>query len=191
MTFTSTTIRKLRALNLEETIFEKVLEIFEEAKEAKPKKKGGAADRKERGTRLQPDWVLPDDWRQYSLGIGLRGNEVVRESEKFRNYWTSQAGARGIKLDWRGTWRNWCISVLERAGRPILTPPENGGGPDGGAAQEGPRTFTDATWNAIMVRYTNGAQWNPSWGPEPGRRGCLVPDKYSLFPPSVDYEMGP
>ena len=45
MTFTSTTIRKLRALGLDQETFDKVLEIFEEAKESKPKKKGGAADR--------------------------------------------------------------------------------------------------------------------------------------------------
>jgi hypothetical protein len=28
-------------------------------------------------------------------------------SEGFRDYWISQAGAKGRKADWFATWRNW------------------------------------------------------------------------------------
>ena len=177
MTFTATTIRKLRALNLGQELEDQILAIFEEARESKPKKKGDAADRAVRGTRLEGNWQLPDEWREYSLAIGMRANEVARESEKFRNYWTSQAGAKGIKLDWKGTWRNWCISMLERAGRPILTPPENGGGSNGGSS-DGPQTFTDATWKAIAKRVAAGQPWNPQWGPAPGMMDCAMPVEY-------------
>lgn len=174
MTFTVTTMRKLRALGLDEPTVDKVLEIFEEARLSKPAKKGCGADRAARGERLTSNWTLPDEWRQWAISIGLRPNEIAREVEKFRNYWTSQAGAKGIKLDWKGTFRNWCISTLERAGRPVLTPSE------GGVAEvtEGPATFTDATWQAIAKRYRSGGGWNPSWGPEPGRMDCQMPVEY-------------
>lgn len=185
MTFTTSTLRKLRALNLGQDIEDQILAIFEEAREAK--KKGCAADRKERGTRLPGDWNLPTAWREWALGIGLRHHEINREATKFKNYWLNAAGIKGIKLKWDLTWQNWCLGMLERAGRQPIEPET----PGGAAPPEGPQTFTDATWQAIMVRYANGAQWNPLWGPEPGKRGCRVPDKFGQFPPAVDYEMGP
>ena len=27
--------------------------------------------------------------------------------EKFKDYWISQPGQKGVKLDWFATWRNW------------------------------------------------------------------------------------
>lgn len=175
MTFTVTTIRKLRALGLDQSTTDAVLEIFEEARQAKPTKNGCAADRQARGTRLAGDWALPPEWREWALAVGLRPNELAREVEKFRNYWTSQAGAKGIKLDWRGTWRNWCILMLERAGRPVVTPPEGGGA---ALTAEGPETFTDATWRAIAKRYRSSGSWSPEWGSPPSSMGCLMPVEY-------------
>ena len=49
-----------------------------------------------RGTRLPENWnPRPED--------GL--NEI--ELEKFRDYWRSVAGQKGVKRDWDATWRNW------------------------------------------------------------------------------------
>jgi hypothetical protein len=172
VTFTSTTLRKLRALNLGADIEDRILEIFEEARISKPKK-GGAADRAVRGTRLPDDWDLPAEWRDYALRVGLRPAEVSREAAKFKNYWTAQSGAKGIKMRWDSTWRNWCISMLERAGRPIATPSADG---KPAAAPDDPTKFTDETWRAIAKRVQAGAQWNPAWGPPPGRMDCLIPD---------------
>ncbi len=28
-------------------------------------------------------------------------------ADKFRDYWISQPGQKGVKLDWSATWRNW------------------------------------------------------------------------------------
>ena len=39
---------------------------------------------------------------------GIAERDVAEEAEKFRDYWISIAGPRGIKLDWEATWRNWC-----------------------------------------------------------------------------------
>lgn len=185
MTFTSTTIRKLRALNLEETIFEKVLEIFEEAKEVK--KKGSAADRKERGTRLPADWVLPKSWGDWSLSIGMHRSEIVREATKFKNYWLNAAGAKGIKLKWDLTWQNWCLGMLERAGREVIQAKVHF--PAGGLEQD---QYSSETWEAIVRRFKSTGNWNPGWGPSPSEIGCKMPARFlSLCTSQANSEMGP
>lgn len=178
MTFTSATIRKLRALGLDQATFDAVLEIFEEARESKPKRKGDAADRAARATRLPTDWLLSEELKKWALDLGLQPREVVREAISFRNYWLNCAGAKGLKLDWDLTWMTWCRRMLERAGRqPIETDPT--AGPAGGAAPaSGPETFTDATWRAIAKRYKSTGIWNPDYGPSPGRMDCRMPDAY-------------
>jgi len=68
-----------------------------------------------RGTRLPADW-WPDaeDW-EFARSLGLDPHAVA---ERFRDYWRAQPGAKGVKLDWKATWRNWCRSDHERQ-RPI------------------------------------------------------------------------
>ncbi len=171
MTFTATTLRELRALGHEPDRGDKVVEILERAHGKKPKK-GGAVDRAARGTRLPDDWMLPEDWKQWALATGLRAPEVVREALRFKNYWTSATGAKGIKLNWERTWQNWCVSTLERAGRPVTPPQAPTAAP---AAAGGPETFDDATWRAIAKRVKAGAPWSQEWGPPPSRMDCLMP----------------
>jgi len=168
MTLTTATIRKLRALNLTDDIFDKVLEIIEEAK-VKPPKKGDSADRAVRGTRLAPNWVLPSTWGQYGLQQGLREAEVRSEAEQFKNYWLANSSQSAVKLDWEATWRNWIIRTAKRLGRTPLPPT------DGPKPTVGPAAFDHATWEAIMRAYKRTHQWKPEHGPAPGMRGCLVP----------------
>jgi len=176
MTFTTTTLRKLRALGLDQATFDAVLEIFEDAQQSKPKKKGCAADRAERATRLPEDWALPAEYSDAAQKMGLRPTEISREAMKFKNYWLNQAGAKGLKLAWPRTWSNWCISMLERAGRTPILPEISPNG--SGGASEGPEAFTDATWAAISRRFKRTGQWNPAYGPEPGRMDCKMPEAY-------------
>lgn len=70
--------------------------------------------RAKRGTRLDPDWQ-PDE-RDRKSAVELLGTDdrVDWEAAKFRDYWLAKAGAGGTKLDWSGTWRNWCRSAAER-----------------------------------------------------------------------------
>ena len=57
-----------------------------------------------RGSRLNvPE--LPADWREFATVEGHASPD--REWLVFRDYWRSQPGAKGVKLDWFGTWRNW------------------------------------------------------------------------------------
>lgn len=70
----------------------------------------GAGERKNasanRGTRLPADWKPSDaetEWaKQERPSI-----DVQLEAAKFADYWHGIAGAKGVKLDWSGTWRNW------------------------------------------------------------------------------------
>lgn len=58
---------------------------------------------------------LPDAWGFDAEALGFRPPEVLREGEKFRQYWTAGKGSgtrRSVK-GWRQTWSNW----LEKAAK--------------------------------------------------------------------------
>jgi len=59
-----------------------------------------------RGSRLpenfEPDFV-------FAVDAGIQN--TLEEAAKFRDYWNSQPGQKGVKLDWAATWRNWCRNV--------------------------------------------------------------------------------
>ena len=59
-----------------------------------------------RGSRLQQDWVLPEDWKQWaeSCRPDLKIPEVA---DQFKDFWVARPGKDGVKLDWQATWRNW------------------------------------------------------------------------------------
>lgn len=68
-----------------------------------------------RGTRLSPDWSPSTEHVQFAVGEGLSFEAAHREAHKFRDYWISQPGQRGVKTDWMATWRNWVRKSQERA----------------------------------------------------------------------------
>lgn len=87
-----------------------------------------------RGTRLPEDFVVSEQMRAwYRDNVGARINGAA-EHEKFMDYWRAAAGAKGVKLDWPATWRNWMRTAMERAG----TAPTSGA-PAGAAAAGKPR----------------------------------------------------
>ncbi len=75
--------------------------------EPEPVKREAKASPKRRGSRLPEDWVLPAEWGQWALGEGWPEQIIRAEADKFRDYWHSVAGQKGVKLDWLATWRNW------------------------------------------------------------------------------------
>lgn len=64
-----------------------------------------------RGTRLPKGWE-PDP--TIATLIGLDHDRAADQLDRFRDYWNSKAGKDARKVDWTGTWRNWCRNALER-----------------------------------------------------------------------------
>jgi hypothetical protein len=61
-----------------------------------------------RGTRLPADWMPSDDVMAWAAKQpGMSDVLFVNELDKFRDYWSAAAGAKGVKLDWSATFRNW------------------------------------------------------------------------------------
>lgn len=54
---------------------------------------------------------LPDLWQPMPLppgpGFVISADQWAVELDKFRDYWRAVPGAKGRKLDWDATWRNW------------------------------------------------------------------------------------
>ena len=64
---------------------------------------------------LATNWDLPEQWGLDAEALGWQPRDVLREAEKFRQYWTAGRGTgtrRSVK-GWRQTWSNW----LEKAAR--------------------------------------------------------------------------
>jgi hypothetical protein len=88
---------------------------IEEKEEGKPSSQNDGGDlfgeKPKRGTRIPQGAVLPEDWRAFALSEGHPDPE--REWLKFSDYWRSQPGQKGVKLDWEATWRNWIRRAME------------------------------------------------------------------------------
>ena len=76
---------------------------------------------KARGTRLPDGWV-PDDALIAWTKINAPAAANVLELDRFRDYWTAQAGAKGRKTDWAATWRNWARRCQEQHTQPTRGP---------------------------------------------------------------------
>lgn len=64
-----------------------------------------------RGQRL-PDGWRPD--REPELVNAIGGQPAARrEYDKFVDYWRATPGAKGRKVDWQATWRNWLRRTAE------------------------------------------------------------------------------
>jgi hypothetical protein len=62
-------------------------------------------DENRNGSRLQIE-TLPDDWREFCHDERPELN-ADRVFARFRDHWIAESGAKGRKLDWFATWRNW------------------------------------------------------------------------------------
>ncbi len=67
---------------------------------------------------LDVAWELPTAWGTDAEALGWKPREVLREAERFRQYWTDGKGGgkrRGVK-GWRQAWGNW-LAKAERMQR--------------------------------------------------------------------------
>ena len=76
------------------------------------------SSKKKRGSRLSADWVLPKEWADEAIAMGLPSLRVQSEAAKIRDW--SINSKNGVKIDWRAAWRNWVREAVERlpANRP-------------------------------------------------------------------------
>jgi hypothetical protein len=58
------------------------------------------------GKRLANDFSFPLEWEQFCKETRPELHPT-RTFDQFKDYWTSVAGQKGVKLDWFATWRNW------------------------------------------------------------------------------------
>jgi hypothetical protein len=134
--------------------------------------------RQNRGTRIATDWTPSDAERSFAKAEGFSDWEIQREVQKFRDYWTACAGAKGVKLDWIATWRQWIRNGADRAGK---TP-----APTGVAAVSvgGYYAKVDseqlAAWDAYSLRTTGKTM------PRDRKFGWYVK---SEWPPEVDQDL--
>lgn len=65
-----------------------------------------SVDKTATAKRLPADWTPSDDDIAFCKAKrpDLDANDVA---ERFRDHWIAQPGAKGRKLDWSATWRNW------------------------------------------------------------------------------------
>ena len=76
----------------------------------------------QRAARLPADWV-PDDELIEFCRTERPDLDPQAVADRFRDYWTAQAGAKGRKLDWPATWRNWVRNEKTQSKNP---PKSNG-----------------------------------------------------------------
>lgn len=83
-----------------ETPREEEIQIREEEIQRKSKAE------KQRATRLPADWSPNDEEVEFCRTE--RGDlDPQAVACRFRDYWIAQPGAKGRKVDWLATWRNW------------------------------------------------------------------------------------
>jgi len=104
------------------------------------------------GSRL-PLTELPDDWRTFCQTE--RPDLDPRKTwETFHDYWIAQPGAKGRKIDWLATWRNW-VRKQDTA--------RNGGIGNGRTSTRPTNSAdrADAAWEKISGRLLGGGVSQP------------------------------
>lgn len=79
--------------------------------------------KEKRGSRLDADFVPDQSCTDLATKLGFTRMQAQEALENFTDYWKGAAGAKGVKLDWQATFRNWLRNDRNRKG------PINGKGP--------------------------------------------------------------
>lgn len=68
---------------------------------------------------IAADFDLPESWGVDAEALGFKPGEVLREAERFRQYWVAGRGkgTRRSVTGWRQTWSNWLAKVAKETHR--------------------------------------------------------------------------
>lgn len=80
--------------------------------QTRPDQKEVEVGARKRASRLPENWIPDGDGESYARGLGLDPDRVLI---RFRDHWRAAPGQRGVKADWKATWRTWCRTAAERA----------------------------------------------------------------------------
>jgi len=75
----------------------------------------GAAGKSRRGSRIPDSFAVTEEHREFARKYKLPSPDL--QIDEFRDNWRSQAGNRGVKLDWDATFRNWLRHAAQYGGR--------------------------------------------------------------------------
>ncbi len=79
---------------------------------------------KDKSTRLDRSWTLPDEWRNEAARLrelhGLSKVNLQLEADKFRAHYCGKAGRDALRTDWRLTWIGWALRADPVRGRPPI-----------------------------------------------------------------------
>ena len=70
-----------------------------------------------RGGRLPEDWTPDEEILPFACDLGFSENQIWKFHGEFCDYWRAVPGARGCKLDWDATFRNWLRKKSDDQGR--------------------------------------------------------------------------
>lgn len=68
-----------------------------------------------KGTRIPDPFTVDEAMKDWAVERNMQPQWVLRQTERFVNYWTAIPGAKGVKNDWRATWRNWLLKAQDDA----------------------------------------------------------------------------
>ena len=127
-------------------------------------KRAGSPKSGARGSRIPANWTpTPKDYA-FASSEGLTREEINREADRFRDYWTAKSGREACKLDWEATWRNWVRSDFRK----------RAGSGTGNTSRNGSRT--DA-FDRLAERLQGGSDRADAWQhDEPATEGGYVID---------------
>lgn len=80
-----------------------------------PETTGAAAKTKTKGSRLSEEWVLTRSLAIWALeNFHVTESQVRAAAEKFKDYYLSAPGQKGVRADWRKAWQSWCRSDYQK-----------------------------------------------------------------------------
>jgi hypothetical protein len=68
-----------------------------------------------KGIRIPEPFTVDEAMKDWAVERRMNPTWVMRQTERFVNYWTAQPGQKGVKTDWRATWRNWLLKAQDDA----------------------------------------------------------------------------